>query len=128
AHGRDDWHVHRHADRLPGRERFHPGPPIVLRDSGGVPDADTDWCPRSVRLAARVSPKDSGNWLSHKVYFNIPSATRLRAAGIMAIDLSSSRSMLSSLSLPIALAIGFGYVMLKPRRHGRTRLGAALRY
>ncbi len=45
----------------------------------------------------------------------------------MAVDVSSLSSALSMASLPIAFAIGFAYVLLKPRRRGRTRLRTALR-
>jgi len=45
----------------------------------------------------------------------------------MAVDFSSSGSALSMAGLPIAFVIAFAYVMLKPRRRGRTRLRTALR-
>src|SRR5437773_8538359 len=45
----------------------------------------------------------------------------------MAVDFSSSGSALSMAGMPIAFVIAFAYVMLKPRRRGRTRLRTALR-
>jgi sterol desaturase/sphingolipid hydroxylase (fatty acid hydroxylase superfamily) len=50
-----------------------------------------------------------------------------QAEGIMAVDPSSSGSALSTAGLPIAFVIAFAYVMLKPRRRGRTRFRTALR-
>jgi sterol desaturase/sphingolipid hydroxylase (fatty acid hydroxylase superfamily) len=43
------------------------------------------------------------------------------------VDLSSLTAVLSKAGLPIAFAIAFAYVMLKPRRRGRTRWRTALR-
>src|ERR1700740_464706 len=44
----------------------------------------------------------------------------------MAVDLSSTGSVLSIAGLPIACLIAFAHLMLKPRRH-RTRWRTALR-
>jgi sterol desaturase/sphingolipid hydroxylase (fatty acid hydroxylase superfamily) len=45
----------------------------------------------------------------------------------MAVDVSSSSSALSVAGMPIAFLTALAYVMLKPRRRGRTRLRTALR-
>src|SRR5580765_8919420 len=45
----------------------------------------------------------------------------------MAMDLSASGSALSILGMPVAFVIAFAYVLLKPRRRGRTRIRTALR-
>src|SRR5262245_7559663 len=45
----------------------------------------------------------------------------------MAVDFSSSGSALSMAGMPIAFVVAFAHVMLKPRRHRRTRIRTALR-
>jgi sterol desaturase/sphingolipid hydroxylase (fatty acid hydroxylase superfamily) len=45
----------------------------------------------------------------------------------MAVDLSSSGSAMSVAGLPSAFVIAFAFVLLKPRRRGRTRLRTAWR-
>ncbi|WP_439630427.1 sterol desaturase family protein [Gemmata sp.] len=45
----------------------------------------------------------------------------------MAADLSSGTQALSLASMPIAFGLALGYVLLKPRRRGRTGLRTALR-
>src|SRR5260221_13635861 len=45
----------------------------------------------------------------------------------MAVDIAFAGSVLLIAGWPIAFAIAFAYVMLKPRRRGRTRFRTALR-